>query len=310
MKRFSIFRLPQAFTRRLPSLLLALTPALATPALAAPATPTVTATVAPAAAQASAAASTVAVLPDGRLAAPDIARIVERGELVVATLNADRPPFFQEVNGKPEGLEVEIVRKLAQALKVNLRFNREAKTFNDVIDVVARKQADIGISKLSRTLLRAQTVRFSDPYLRLSHSMILNRIAFARLAKDKPVQTVIRDFRGSIGVIDKSSYAEFASLNFPHATIKTFPTWDEVMKALRSGTIVAAYRDEFEIKRILKEDPTASLTLRTVTFKDLEDPLCIAVGFTDSVLLAFTNQFLSERQNKLNIDMALDAIKR
>lgn len=308
MKRFSLYRLTQALTRRLPGILLMLTPVLGTPALAASATATAAA---PAAVQASpSTGNNVAVLPDGRLLAPDIARIVERGELVVATLSTDRPPFFQEVNGKPEGLEVDIVRKLAQALKVNLRFNREAKTYNDVIEVVARKQADIGISKLSRTLARAQTVRFSEPYLRLSHSMILNRIAFARLAKEKPVQAVIRDFQGSIGVIDKSSYAEFAALNFPKATIRTFPTWDDVMKAVRSGEIVAAYRDEFEIKRILKEDPTASLTLRTVTFKDLEDPLCISVGYTDSVLLAFTNQFLSERQNKLNIDMALDAIKR
>lgn len=307
MKRFNIYRLTQALTRRLPGILLLLTPLLGSSAVAAPTTPVAIA--APAAAQAST-NSTIAVLQDGRLLAPDIARIVERGELVVATLGTDRPPFFQEVNGKPEGLEVEIVRKLAQALKVNLRFNREAKTYNDVIEVVARKQADIGISKLSRTLARAQTVRFSEPYLRLNHSMILNRIAFARLAKERPVQAVIRDFQGSIGVIDKSSYAEFAALNFPKATIRTYPTWGDVMKAVHSGEIVAAYRDEFEIKRILKEDPTASLTLRTVTFKDLEDPLCISVGFTDSVLLAFTNQFLSERQNKMTIDMALDAIKR
>lgn len=307
MKRL-IDRLTQALartlTRHLPVLLILLTPLFTTPAVAGPTTATATLQPPPIA------SNSVTTLPDGRLLAPDIARIVARGELVVAALGSDRPPFFYELNGQPEGLEVELVRKLAKALKVNLRFNREARTFNDVVEVVARKEADIGISKLSRTLGRAQTVRFSDPYLRLSHAMILNRVAFARLAKDQPIRTVMRDFRGRIGVIDNSSYAEFASLNFPQATIRSFPNWDEVLKAVRSGDVVGAYRDEFEIKRVLKEDPSSSLTLRTVTFKDLEDPLCIAVGFGDAVLLAFINQFLSERHNKLSIETALDAIKR
>ena len=74
--------------------------------------------------------------------------------------------------------------------------------------------------------------------------------------------------------------------------------------------MIGAYRDEFEVKRILKADPTASLHLRTVTFKDLEDTLGIAVGINDHVLLAFLNEFLSQRVEKLNTAKVLSALEK
>jgi polar amino acid transport system substrate-binding protein len=252
--------------------------------------------------------SVLVKVADGRLLAPDIARIVNRGELVVAMLGVDTPPFFYTKNNQLVGLEVDLAKAIAKELKVSIRFDRSAQTFNEVVAVVARQEADLGISKLSRTLARAQTISFTDPYLRLNHAFILNRVRFAEVARDRPLPSVIRGFKGSVGVIAKSSFADYAVKNFPNAEIREFPSWGEVLKALEKGQIMAAYRDEFEIPRILKSDPTVSLTLRTVTFKDLEDTLGIAVGIQDPTLLAFVNQFLAEGVEKLTIDKVLKAV--
>jgi ABC-type amino acid transport substrate-binding protein len=273
-----------------------------------PAVPNVPVASAPA--EVAAPPSSLVRVADGRLLAPSIARIVNRGELVVAMLGVDTPPFFYVKNGELIGLEVDLGKALAKELKVNVRFDRSARTFNEVVDVVARQQADLGISKLSRTLARAQMISFTDPYLRLNHAFILNRVKFAELARDRPLPVVVREFKGSIGVIAKSSFSDYASKNFPLSELREFPTWGEVLKALEKGQVMAAYRDEFEIKRILKSDPTASLTLRTVTFKDLEDTLGIAVGIQDPTLLAYVNQFLSESTEKLTIDKVLKALDR
>lgn len=255
-------------------------------------------------------ASSLVRTSDGRLLAPSIARIVNRGELVVAMLGVDTPPFFYMKKGELVGLEVDLAKAIAKELKVNVRFDRSARTFNEVVDVVARREADLGISKLSRTLARAQMISFTDPYLRLNHAFILNRVKFAELARDRPLPIVVREFNGSIGVIAKSSFSDYARKNFPLSELREFPNWGEVLKALEKGQIMAAYRDEFEIKRILKSDPTASLTLRTVTFKDLEDTLGIAVGIQDSTLLAYVNHFLAEGTEKLTIDKVLKALDR
>ncbi|WP_242523484.1 transporter substrate-binding domain-containing protein [Thiocystis minor] len=83
---------------------------------------------------------------DGRRLAPDMARIVARGELVVAMADMDIPPFFYLRDGRLVGLEVEMARDLAHELQVAVRFNRQAKSFNEVIDLVAaRVVAEAGV---------------------------------------------------------------------------------------------------------------------------------------------------------------------
>lgn len=245
---------------------------------------------------------------DGRLLAPEIARIVNRGELVVAMLQVDSPPFFFfDDNGRWTGLEVNLAQAIADALGVKLSINRNASTFNAVVEQVARGEADIAVSKISRTLSRAQSIAFSQPYLTLNHALILNRMKFAQLARGRELPEAVRGFDGSIGVIAKSSFADYARRNFPKAKIEEFPTWNGVLAAVINGEVAAAYRDEFEVKRVLKEDPALSLTLRTVTLKDQQDTLGIAVSVTDPTLLAFINEFLAQRTEKLDVNKVLQA---
>jgi len=229
--------------------------------------------------------------------------------LVIAMLANDTPPFFYEKNGKLIGLDVDLAKSIAKALNVGIRFNREAKTFDEVEEIVAQRRADLGISKLSRTLTRAQIVHFSQPYLTLNHALVINRVAFARLASNMRLEDAIRQYTGRLGVISGSSFAEYARSNFPKAKVTEYPNWREVLKAVRSGEVVAAYRDEFEVKSIFKQSPSAALTLRTVTLKDLEDTLGIAVGVNDPTLLAFVNQMLSQQRDKLDVQKVLNALE-
>ncbi|MFM0057684.1 ABC transporter substrate-binding protein [Paraburkholderia phytofirmans] len=246
-------------------------------------------------------------MPDGRLLAPEFARIVGRGELVVAVLGVDQPPFFEEHDGKLTGLDITLATDIARKLGVKVRFNRDAKTFDDVVSLLAKGKADIAVSKLSRTLSRAQVISFSAPYLSLKRSLLLNRVKFAQLAHGRPVPEVIRAYDGSIGVVANSSYAGYVTNNFPKAQVRSYPTWDAVLSALNAGEVTAAFRDEFEVKRVLKIDPTASLRLRVVTLQDLEDTLAIGVNVSEPTLLAFVNQFLAERNTKFDVGTVLQA---
>jgi ABC-type amino acid transport substrate-binding protein len=249
------------------------------------------------------AASTVGLLP------ADIGRIKQRGELVIAMLANDTRPFFYERNGKLVGLDVDLAKSIAKALDVEIRFNREAKSFDEVHELVAQRRADLGISMLSRTLTRAQMVHFSQPYLTLNHALVINRVEFARLDSNMRLEDAIRQYSSRLGVVSGSSFAEYARTHFPKAKVTEYPNRTAVLKAVRSGEVVAAYGDEFGVKSIFKETPSAALKLRTVTFKDLEDTLGIAVGVNDPTLLAFVNQMLSQQRGKLDIQKVLNALE-
>lgn len=72
-------------------------------------------------------ASGLVQMPDGRLLAPEFARIVTRGTLVVAVLGVDQPPFFMSHSGALTGVDIDLADELAKKLGVSVRFDRAAR---------------------------------------------------------------------------------------------------------------------------------------------------------------------------------------
>lgn len=241
-------------------------------------------------------------VPDGRMVAPDIARIVLRGELIVAILDKNTPPFVYEKEGVLKGVDIELVKRVGLELKVPVRFDRSAKTYDEVVQLVASGQADLGVSKLARTLKRAQTVLFSDPYIRLEHSLLVNRLAFAAMAGEQAATQAVRNFNGSIGVLAGSAWEEFARRNFVKAKVVPYKTWLMAVEAVKKGEVTAAYRDATEVRTVISADPSLSLTLRSVTFSDLESLLCVMVGSRDYLLRDFVNEIVSTQSVKLTVN--------
>jgi len=236
----------------------------------------------------------------------EIQKITERGYIVVAMPSTDSPPFFFEKDGEMMGIDVELVEGLAKDLGVEVRYNRSGKSFNDAVNLVAKGEADVAWCKLSRTMNRAKIVNFSKPYLVLHQAMALNRVRLADLTKTgRTIPSIVRDFDGTLAVIEGSSFVGYAKQNFPKAKVVEVKDFKEVVNAVRSGTVTAAYRDDFEIKRLLKVDPTISLTVRTITLTDLEDTLGVAVRPADIQLLAFINMFLDKQPERLTVDKIL-----
>lgn len=255
------------------------------------------------------AGSPLIVMADGRLMAPDIARIIEHGELVVAMFKTDSPPFFVEQNGVLSGIDVDLARMIGKELGVAVRFDRSSATVDGVVEMVGSGRADLAISRLGRTLKRSQMVLFSTPYLMLGHAMLINRLRMAEMSGDRPVAQVVRTFKGRIGVIANTSWEEYGRRHFPQATIVTFPDWPAVVDAVRRGQVAAAYRDELEVRAVLQRDPGLALTLRTVTFNDAQSALSVMTGVRDTSLLAFVNEVIASRTDKPSVSAALTLIK-
>lgn len=236
----------------------------------------------------------------------DIETIMKRGELRVAITAVDQPPFyFVDKSGKLTGYDIDLATKMAEELGVKLVISREAPSFNDLVTLVSSGEVDLAVSKLSRTLTRAKMVKFSTPYMTFKQGVLFNRLQLAKVASEGEVRSYVRNYTGTIGVIAKSSYANYAKTNFPQAKIKEYPSWDDAVQALISGEVLSVYRDELEIKKVLSSIPQSSLILKPLYFTDLTDPIAIAVKSDHSQLLYWVNIFLENHQ-KMTADEILE----
>jgi ABC-type amino acid transport substrate-binding protein len=242
--------------------------------------------------------------------ARDMAEIKASGKLVVAVPDQRNPPFFFEEQGELKGLDIDLAKSVAETLGVQAVFNRDGKSFNDAVKLVAEDKADMSTAKISRTLARSQIVLFSNPYITLPHAMLVNRLRFAQIAKGKSMAEVMQDYSDTIGVIANSSFVGYAKTYFPKAKVVEFDTWDQVVDSVAKGDVSAAYRDAFEVKRIIKVKPDLVLTVRSVMIEDIKDTIGIAVNSKNYLLLNFLNLFLEQKNIKFTSEQILSKYEK
>jgi len=251
-----------------------------------------------------------AQLPTSTVPLPaDIAAIKKANVLIVAMTKKDNPPFFSGDEDNIKGLDVEIARRIGVLLGVPVQFRRDAESFAEVVEQVRDGRADVAVSKLSVTGPRLQVVRFSDPYIKLRQSLVVNRLWLSQNSQGRETYQVIRDFNGKISFIRNSSYDTFARTNFPNAIFLPEDKWDVIIDKVTRGDIAAAYRDEFEIKKISFEKPEAAISTKTITISDSVDNIAIAVNPKSLQLLSIINYVIKNEYNNIDTKKLMDRYK-
>lgn len=259
--------------------------------------------------------------PDYSGYSADMKDILERGRLIVAMTKADQPPFyFVDDKGGLKGLDVDLGRAAAKELfgdEAKVEFLRTAADFNAVVDQVARKEADVAVSKLSQTFARAKRVLFTAPYITFRRSLLFNRLALAKATSEEALPAFVRALKGKVGVL-KGSYSGYAKANFPGAEVVEFDKWDAAVAAVLKGEVLALYRDELEVQKILsgtpdpilkdalKDIPDPSLKLKAVILTDLVDPIAMAVAWDRPLLRDWFDILLERYPVRMDVKGLLD----
>lgn len=167
--------------------------------------------------------------------------------------------------------------------------------------MLIERKADLIISALSITLRRARTIRFTQPYVRLRKSLMVNRLKSVGVV-DSALDIAKLDHPGFvIGTNKGSAYAQFAQELFPHATIRTYSRHREAAPDLQSGTIHAYLCDEtcadtYNRKQRWQKDrpfPEWGLYVQTFFIPGGTDPIAIGVHPDDAMLQEWLNQYLA-----------------
>jgi polar amino acid transport system substrate-binding protein len=243
---------------------------------------------------------------DENNAVNDLPVIKSSGILRVAITHFDIPPFHQRrADGTFFGKDIDYIKQLGDALKVKIAFVDSPPTFDAVVTTVAKGRADIGISKLSQTYDRLAYVRFSEPYITLHHALLYNRRVISQLSNGGAPENALREFAGKIGVIGDSAYVDFATADYPKATIVPFRTWEATIAALKTGQIDVVYRDEFEIRSVLMHDPAMHVLFGAAVMSDRRSFLAAAICDTCVKLEEFVNYFIAQHPRAYSLDELL-----
>ena len=254
----------------------------------------------------------ISFLPDSAIGGDypkEMQRIFDRGTLIVAMHAEDAPPFFMhDEKGRFYGLDVELARDIGRRLGVKVVFNREAETYDGVVDMIVRREADIAISYLSSTLERSKRVRFTNPYIVSNLALLVNRLMAAKKKRSKKSLSDILKTQGEkIGVLRDSSHIGYVKELFPRVEVKTYKAFDPyIVDAVLNGDCFAGFFDEVEVKRVIKRSPEYLLKLQMVVLKDAEDAIAMAVPWDSLHFLSWLNLYMKTVKLYLTADKLLE----
>lgn len=227
--------------------------------------------------------SAAAATPAGPAAGPDLlARIKERGTLVIATEGDWSPWTYHDETDTLTGLDVEIGTLIAEGLGVQPDF--QETDWDSILAGVDAGRFDIACNGVGYTEARAEKYYFSTPYV-YTHKVLV-------VSGDNTDIKTLDDLQGKTTANSPSS--TYAAIAEEHgATVTSVSTLTETIELLTQGRVDATINAQVSIEDYLREHPDANI--KVVQVLD-GDPVAYPVQKTDDAasLIAAVNDVLEE----------------
>ena len=222
---------------------------------------------------------------------PTIARIQERGTILIGTTGDYRPLSFREEDGKYWGFGIEVAGVIADRLGVGIEFVQTSWPTLSA-DVQAEPQTfDLAIGGITITDARRETMLMSDGYL-ANGKTILCRASEAERYKsladiDKPE---VRVMVNPGGLNEK-----FANANLAHATIIVHQKNEEIPSLIAEGEADVMITEITEAPYYIKVDTRLAAPLLNEPFTHGEIGVLMRKGQDD--LLQLVNDVIRQMKS-------------
>jgi polar amino acid transport system substrate-binding protein len=219
--------------------------------------------------------------------AATLQQVLNRSELRVGVTLA--PPWaMRDDDGEYSGFEIEVARKLAADMGVELRFSRYE--YDELVRALERGDIDIIIAGLTITPERALHVNFSQPYAVGGIGMATNVGATAEVERFEDLD----DPAFAVAVIADSVAATLAERVLGSARIVPFRSTDQAADALVSGE-VDVYLDEDPMPYFLELEHPGVVDV-PLSSHLLETRAAFAVGKGDPDFVVLLNAWIEARE--------------
>jgi polar amino acid transport system substrate-binding protein len=216
------------------------------------------------------------------------------GEVLYVGVNATREPFsFMDQNGRITGHDGELARVIADRLQRPLEFVNVR--WDALIPALQSGKIDMVVTGMTANEERRQFVDFSTPYYMNKLVLLVRKPpAAGTVANSGHLQlNSVEDLKTRrLGVLQGSAFDTYAQQNFPDADIRQFIGFADVLLAVETGAVDAAFTDIDALKEAQKLRPEFVAIGEPVFHSD------VAAGFRKDSgdLRAAFNAFLAQIQ--------------
>ena len=209
--------------------------------------------------------------------------IIKRNKLIVG-MEVEFFPFeYANEKGEPVGFDVDIAKLAAKELGVEIEI--KDMEFNGLIPALQGGKVDMIISGMTRTLTRAKTVTFTDPYFETGLCLLLSQKKAPDIKDVKELNAEGRVVAVKLGTTGDIIATQMLS----KAQINRYKDETACVREVVTGRADAFLYDQLSISKHHKENPESTRAiLKPFTY----EPFAIALRKGDFDFLTWLNMYL------------------
>jgi len=223
-----------------------------------------------------------------------LARIQQRGELVVGTAASMPPLNMTTKTGEIIGFEIDMARAMADAMNVKLRL--APMPFADLLPALSAGSVDVVISGMTMTPQRNMTVAFVGPYFISGKSFLTTTSTLTSKGSAELNDPAMR-----IAALRGSTSESFVKETIPKATLVTTKDYDEAINLIQQGKVDIMIADLPACVVTVARYPERGLFALATPLT--REPIGIALPGNDPLLVNWTQNWLREIEAGGNLEV-------
>jgi polar amino acid transport system substrate-binding protein len=213
--------------------------------------------------------------------------ILARKEIRIGTYLQYKPFMFKDEAGEPQGFDIDMNRKLAEAMGVKLTL--VDNEWRGIIPGLLSKKYDVLWAGVGRTVQRMLAVEFTEPYYYTEAVVLVPAASKIRAAADLDNAEI------RLGCGTGDILCDIPKRYFPNLQLTTFPTGAEALAAMKLSKVEAYGTERLRATRLQADSPDAFRVVpidRPGAF--IKVAAAVRSGPESQHFLRFVNQWLRE----------------
>lgn len=214
----------------------------------------------------------------------DMARIAERGRLVVGTDIGSNPLSFRDpISGDIEGFDVDVAGWISEAIFGDIRVEYRILSTGDRVQALENGDVDVVVKSMSITCERRESVDFSAPYYTAAQRLLVYRNSGIDSAAGLAGKTVC--------ATSNSTSITRIQRRVPSAEVMTTNNWADCLVLMQQGQVDAIVGDEPILSGIAEQDPWVQIVGEPIGTESYG----VGIPLHQTDMVRFVNGVLAER---------------